>query len=274
MNTPAVSPIGGRLCQRKVSGGHLWVGALHLPDDFVPEEGVAYAMTRQGDELLISPEKLSGPLDGMRSSYGIGDLLTSPIWHKTVDPDTLSARFMSGLPEDNIWVVYGPSTHQLDPDVPSHVWADVSPTGRVRAIEPPFDAAGMAVGQILNNKAVWPGKQGQMYTFPSISSATRERYATLHSLLAQVGREPGRREEVQQAIRANPHLEWLGVGSIDQDYCKFLAALDDLGHMELDRPRTQAEHEIHQDAARRAIAISMGLDDEPAPSTSRRRLGP
>lgn len=261
-------PIGGRICQRSVVGGHVWVGVLHLPDNFTPTEGVAYAISQRNGRLFINTEPASQPLDSYQEWHGIKNLLESPIWPKSMDAQTLPVRFIGAFPDDNVWGLYGASHYALDDQTPSHVWCDVSPSGRIEPIEAPFDAAGQAISQLLTSHAVWPAKSAELYTIPQLSTAVRPHFYTYHKLLAEAGRNPELMKGLRDKIASDPNLRNISMGSIDPLYCEYLAELDDCGQLKIDAPQHIDQLRSKEDAV---LSLVKSLENPSRPS---RRNGP
>lgn len=263
-----VQPQGGRLVRRAVSDGSAWAGVLHLPLDFVPEEGRAYACQITPAGLALSPIPVSGPLTEQEITYGAGDLLTRPIWPRPAVPEAMSVRFLSAFPESNVWTVFGPSPVQVESQAASHVWFDIGPTGQLTEIEAPYDAQGEGFGQLLTNHAVWPGRKGELYSVPQIHSATRPHYLAYHQLLAQAGRDPDISDTLEDTIARHPVFRHFSVGQIDRMFCAFLAQMEDEGLLEIDRP--YSGQEIKERERNTLRVLERSLDRDPPV----RRAGP
>lgn len=261
-------PIGGRICQRSVVGGHIWVGVLHLPDNFTPAEGVAYAISQRDGRLFINTEAASKPLDQDQEWHGIKSLLESPIWPKSMDAQTLPVRFIGAFPDDNVWGLYGASHYALDDETPGHVWCDVSPSGRIEPIEAPFEAGGEAISQLLTSHAVWPAKSSELYTIPQLQTSVRPHFHTYHKLLAEAGRNPELMNGLRDKIASDPNLRNISIGPVDPVYCQYLAELDAAGQLHIDAPEHVNDRRSKENAAHTLVN---SLINPPLPS---RRSGP
>jgi hypothetical protein len=260
-------PVGGRLCQRNLSHGHVWVGVLHLPEDFVPVEGVAYALFQNEDQLVLVREPASGPLKHEHLSYGVGNLLTSQIWNETLDSNALVVRFLQAFPEDNVWGVYGASQFNLD-DAPTHTWCDVSAKGKLSEIDPPMEARGEGIGSLLSAHPVWPNKQGELYTLSQLQTPYRAHFHTYHKMLIKAAGDDEYRKNLRKTLAQDPDLCHLN-GSIDEQFCEYLVALDKRGLVQPDAPQSAADFEKRQQASKEIIRTVMFAEDvEDAPEAA------
>lgn len=255
-----VKPQGGRLVRRAVSGGSAWAGVLHLPQEFVPEEGRAYGclITPQGLSLAATPA--SGPLDEQQLAYGAGDLLTQPIWPRPAVPEAISVRFLAAFPETNVWTVFGPSPVQMDRQAPSHTWFDVDTTGQLSQIQAPFDADGDGFGQLLTNHAVWPNRDGALYSVPQNHSAIRPHYLAYHQLLAQAARNPDVSDTLEETVAKHPVFRQFSICRIDRMFCSFLAQMEDERLLEVDRPYSAQEIKNRETNTLHILARSLDRD--------------
>lgn len=257
-----VMPNGGRICQRAVAGGHLWIGALHLPDDFTPTEGVAYLAVQREGRLLLLRREVSEPLSPQHQVENIGGLLQAPIWNKTMDSDALCVRFIEAFPGENVWGVYGASHYAPPEGSPSHLWADISPRGEIKPIEAPFDAQGYAVGQMLSTQPVWPRRNGDLYTIPQIQSGYRQDQYDYHQLLLKAARDPEVMEELPSFVRQNPKF-WSMSTSVDPLFTQYLDHLDREGMVQIDAPHSAAEVARKEAMSAAIMKALMDIDDTP-----------
>lgn len=266
-----VLPVGGRLCQRKLSHGYAWVGVLHLPDDFVPVEGVAYVLVQNEDQLILVRAPASEPLEHEYLSYGVGDLLTSEIWNKTLDSNALVVRFLQEFPEDNVWGLYGASPFTLDDDAPSHTWCQVSNRGRLSEIDPPIDARGEGIGSLLSSHAIWPNKNGELYTLSQLQTPYRAHFYTYHQMLVRAAGDDEYRKGLRKTLAEDPDLCHLNSG-IDKDFCKYLVKLNEKGLMLPDAPQSAATYQARNKVSTQIVREILGkTNDEPeeAPASTR-----
>jgi hypothetical protein len=264
-----VLPEGGLLCHRCVSGGQAWVGVFHLPPEFVPVEGVLYGMRLGKDQVTLSPQPLGHPLDEYDQFCGIGDLMRRPIWAGTPDPTELTVRFLSALPQENTWSVYGISRHPLPDDAPNHSWFAVHAQGRLAFQDAPFDATGEAVGSLLSSYPVWPSRTGTLYSFPQLQSSLRPHYHEYHQLLAQAARDPAVDATLENTIASNPQFRQLSLGRVDREYCQYLAKLQDAGLLAPPAPRTQQELDAEHAVLRDLMSPAQTSPSPPSSSRSR-----
>ena len=265
-----ISPQGGRLLRRSVSGGAAWAGILHLPSEFVPEEGRAYGCLMAPSGILLDPDPVTPALPKHMESHGAGDLLTSNIWPRPAVPKALSVRFIQAFPEVNSWTVVAPSPYPVNPGQPDHAWFDVSKDGQVCPIDPPFNAAGEGFGNLLARHAVWPDRQGVLHTLPQLMSATRAPYFNYHKLLVQAARDPEVMADLAVRIRKNPAFQNFAFSPPEPMFCDFLSRMEERGLLDMDRPYTAVEYQCRQDVIREVFRESKAAQDT-APSRFRPR---
>lgn len=233
-------PPSGRLCYRSLPDGDVVVGILRMPPEFVPLEGVMYILMTTPAGLAIIPKALDGGIGKHMESLGAGDLLREPIWAKTLSSEARPVRFLQAFPEENAWTVFGPSHHVPPLGTPSHRWVDIH-DGVATPIDPPIDATGFALSQILTMAPVWPNATGVLHTLPQLPVAWREHYHRYSKLLAASARDPALSEALEETVAADPYFCQFTLGSIDRGYCLYLARLEDRGLLDVDRPRSAAE---------------------------------
>lgn len=265
-----VVPIGGRLCQRALKDGYIWVGVMHLPEDFVPVEGSVYALVQNEHRLVLVREPAAGGIPPDYQSYGVGDLLTQRIWNKTLDSNALTVRFLGAFPEDNVWGVYGASPYHLEPDAPSHTWCDIDNRGWLKTIEAPFDAFGEGIGSLLSAHPVWPDKSGALHTLSQLQTPYRAHFHTYHKMLVKAASDDAYREALPGLLAKNPLLRNLQIGRIDKDFCEYLAKLDQRGLLVADAPQSAEVYAHRNQVSSQIMRELMDLDE----MTHTRRMRP
>lgn len=266
-----IAPDSGRLAVRSFSSGaSAVVGVLHLPQQFVPQEGASYLMWLSENGIALEPHKVGEPLPDMYACSGINATLTGNFWHKTNQPGTLTVRFTAAFPEENGWTVYGAANQPLfGPErfsTTGHVWCDVK-GGRVDQIDAPIRDTGMTAGQLVRDYVVWPNRQGVLHTLPDIESGWRQAYVDHAMLQARFGAGEITRSEMTDLVRADPKLFEIRSLSVDEHYCKYLARLREAGGIEIARPLTAEENQ--EKGLRAAKLVRLMVDEEELPASVR-----
>lgn len=231
-------PTGGQLCFRRLPEGEALVGILAFGNDFTPEEDRTYLLVEHALGFGVVPlDGETATLGGDEGYLGVGDMMQAPIWPKTTDPAARTVRFLQAFPEQNRWTVFGVSCHAAK-DGPDHRWVKVSHQGQAQEIEPPFNANGSAMGQLLTMHAVWPDDTGVPHTLPQMPARYREHYHRYHQLLAASTRDEALDACLEKTIAQDPQLRHMWIGRMDRDYCRYLAALEDRGLLTVDAPQT------------------------------------
>lgn len=253
-----ISPEGGRLCKRARRDGSALVGIMHLPACFVPVEGASYALQESPHGLMLHTKVVRDSIPEHMQSYGVGALLTSNIWNKTQSADVMIVRFISAMPENNTWTVFGASNHPEAKDQTGHSWFDINASGQMISIEPPFEAMGEGIGQLLSSYPVWPDRRGDMHTVPQIQTRWRAHYLDFHKLLVEAARNPDVDATLEATIGANPNFREIQLGRVDREFCQYLSKLDERGLMILDGVKTAEYHEEQSRAAGEIIDEILG----------------
>ena len=223
-----ITPIAGRFVARPVSAGHVVLaGVLRWPTAFVPREGALYIAQWTDEGLQLHPTPALAELDREFRSHDLASLLTAPVWPRTRDARVFGMRFVSAFPELNQWT-FAAVTGALDvaADDTAHAWYDVD-GARCVPIAAPVDARGEAIRGLLQGRAIWPGPDGMRWTVPTMPAWHRPVYARYHRVLAQVGRGTCTPADAHAAVRRDPEMFELCAGRIDEDFCRYLAQLDE-----------------------------------------------
>lgn len=280
-----MSPVlSGRLCFRELQCGVAAVGVVTLAPGFPANETDCFLLVRPaGGSWALMP--LEGaqrqPLGVMEQSWGLGNLFTSRVWPTPTQAQALPVRLVQAFPDTNTWTVaavspFGFSEIQAAAELPSspagdHHWFDVR-NGAAEALDAPFDARGMAMGQLLNQQPVWPNAEGQFHTVPTLASDWCQHFYRYHQRLIEGARNGETHEQVQQALRNDPHLQWCASSVADPVFVSYLEALDSMGALEVERPRTVAENQARYALVEKAMAKVFGLEEddlEPATRSSK-----
>lgn len=274
-----MSPLlSGRLCFRELQSGVAAVGVVTLAPDFPANETDCFLLVRPpaGPWALMGLEgSQRHPLEPMKQSWGLGNLFTSQVWPTPTQAQALPVRLVQAFPDTHTWTVAAVSPFsfpdiQAAADLPptsgqDHHWFDVR-NGVVEALEAPFDARGMAMGQLLNQQPVWPNAQGQFHTVPTLASDWCQHFHRYHKRLIEGARNGESQEQTQQALRSDPHLQWCTSTAADPMFVSYLEALDSLGALEVERPRTVEENQARYALVEKAMSKAFGLDsDDPEP---------
>lgn len=240
-----IVPDSGRLAVRNFSSGaSAVVGILHLPPEFIPEEGASYLMYLSDRGVALEPDQVGKPLPAEYAGNSINNTLVGNFWHKTSVPGTLTVRFTSAFPDENGWTVYGAANQVLFPaerySSTGHVWCNVR-AGNVSQIEAPACDTGITAGQLVRDNVVWPNRAGVLYSLPDIDSAWRQPFLDYALVQARYGAGEISRDEMTSLVRADPKLFQVRSGMPDEQYCKYLALLREAGGIELMRPLTAEE---------------------------------
>lgn len=265
----------GRLCVRNVGRGeYAIVGCLTFPPTFRPTECAQYLALDTGEGLSVSAHRIdSAPLDQELDGAGVAHLLQAPIWRETALVGAFTFRLYEAFPDDNIWTLFGVSRQaplRAVSPASAHSWFDMEP-GRIRAFEAPW--AGQEVGEgiasLLDRLPVWPGPHDEHYTLPAMESSYRHHFARYADLMAQLGAGEIDHEGLIEAVRADPHIFHIRHGSIQEDYCRYLAVLRALGGIEATRPYTQREIAKKNQLVGQALQISLLPEEQRVVELSR-----
>lgn len=254
-----IAPNSGRILVRHPAEGSVLVGVLHFPEHVAIVEGAAYALVFDGTHIYLHPHQVGETLRTDEFGWAMSDWLSGRCWFRAPDPTTITVRFITAFPESNGWAVCGVSTNRLPAsplDDGGHGWWDVA-AGRATPIAPLCQGRGMAVAQFLTTVAVWPNAAGQLHTVSQVLSDVRPPLLSYHQLLARVGRGEVTVAQARQVIRDTPALFAVGAGSVDEDYCRFLAMLEQHAGLRLDDPMTAAERSVRDGLSARAYAAAI-----------------
>lgn len=236
-----IKPLSGRLLVRQLRDGAAIIGVLRFGPDFVPVETALYPACWVDGQIRIGDQVVQGPVEGEERYASACSWLQQPMWCRSTDPSQFTVRFVQSFPAANQWTVVAlaPGDLGLTCDDSGHAWADIV-AGTTWPIAPPAPARGEALGGLLG-EPVWP-LEGQLYTTPKLPSWQRPYFVRHHDLLARVGRDEMTIEEAKAVIRQDPELFNLVAGSIDMDYCRFLAAHPHAATLETFGPITAGAH--------------------------------
>ncbi|SFF32939.1 hypothetical protein [Paracidovorax wautersii] len=254
----------GRLCVRKVSGGVIFVGVLHYPSGFRPEEGTGYPLVVAGDQVTALPYALGRLPDGQESG-SLGDWASQSIWAEPASAGgekIVLARHCAAF--ENGWSAVGvarsdpfaPGLDVADPfaDGP-HYWIDIN-EGRVCLIHPPVPQSrikGSALVQLCA-QPVWPGPTGELFTLPTLTSRTRSLMEVSTKLGDMVIDGTMDQEHADKIMREVPGLYGLGGSHGDQDYLAFRKAISPYKFQRARDPMSAAECARSEGFMRLAVA--------------------
>ena len=262
MNTPSsVAPISGRLCKRKLDAGQALVGVLTLDKMFTPVPGVAYLMFEYDGGIGLATEPLDKGLDKYHQHSGIASLMIDKIWHRTTHPAGIVVRFLEAFPDENIWTVYGVSSHKAPNDQPTHAWLEVK-GDKTNKIPPPYDARGDSIDQMLNSHAIWPGPSGKLYSLPTITPLLRQTLFDYHKLLAMAARDERVNDTLEAIIRSDPRFCELNASEVNREFCEYIRQKDDAGLLAIDKPHTEEELQAHHEFTNSVVRELMSAEDE------------
>lgn len=243
-------PSTGRICIRTTSSGRCLVGVLHLNPGVIVEEGPTYALSLDPKAAWLSSLDNPVVLSEQQKSWGVGDVMTRPVWNTFSDDNVWSIRCLEAFPDSNIWTVYG--VHPKSFGGPTHAWLDIN-NGVTTPIAPPLDAAGMGIGQILTQDAVWPGPNGVLHSVPQIHAPWRTHMHHYHQLLSSSVTNPKVRKMLSKIIASDIHFRELSISQPDPEFCRFLANLESLGGLVMDTPKTKEQLERQHALAAQCI---------------------
>ena len=256
------NPNAGRFLVRYPVEGAAIVGIAFFPQSFRIVEGAAYLMSLRDGHMGVYDQPLDDGIPAEHVAAGASNLLTSHVWYRTGHTLMTTVRFLEAFPEENGWVVVSASDVALplgQQDEAGHAWFDLGGAGELHQVAAPAEARGAAMGQMLTQFPVWPGPGGHCYSLPQIESTWRADFLRNAKLCAQVGRGeldiPGYRAQV----RSDKRLLWLVAFDPDREYCRYLAALEAAGGLELDGPRTAQAHEDRERMSQRVLATAFEL---------------
>lgn len=253
-----IAPISGRLVVRHLAEGTVLVGLLQLPAGIAIVEGAAYALRLTADSVQLSPAPVGPALDVEQHGWAMSDWLLGRAWFRTYDPEFLVVRFVQAFPDINAWAVCGVSAWPLDAlsrDAAGHGWWEVG-EGALRALTPPCDARGMAMGQLLTQCPVWPGPAGELHALSQVLSPWRPVLLRFHQLLVRAGRGEMTLAQAREQVRVDPELWQVGAGALDPGFCAYLVQLNARGGLQLDGPRTADTFWAHEQIAGELVAAS------------------
>lgn len=251
MSVKSVQPSSGRILTTAVKEGFAIVGSLSLPPGFTPQEGHVYMMIRRDDTLSIYTDPVETNINNDLALSNIDGQLANKVWPRPAGSDEVPVRFLSAFPDENIWSVYGvsPFQSQITHD---QAWENLE-DGRLCEISPPVECRGMSLGQVLSEKAAWPGREGQLYALPQTTSFWREKYRQYHRILIDGARSGSHPRQIKARVKTDPVLRVLADKPIDLAYCRFLSQLDLWGELVEDQPARHAEIVHRQQMAQAAI---------------------
>lgn len=228
-------PTSGRIVMRATGEGTLYLGVLHFPSNFAPQEGAAYLLVVETQTISVATRPLDDGLEPQYRSSPLAMLTCSPVWFRTTTPSACTIRFTRAFETGNGWSFVGVSCHSQMPlglaDADHHAWYDLT-DGQCLRIGAPASAAGQAWSSLLRDSPIWPDQTGQLYSVPALPSPFREPMHRLHKLLAAFGRSELTKVECEVAIAADDKLQEIaGFKPFDIDYARFLAALDAEGQL-------------------------------------------
>ena len=225
-----IAPLQGRFLVRRLGDGHtILAGTLRLPVAMAIQEGALYIAQWSEAGLSLLPTPAMDALEEEHRALDLNGWLRAPLWPRTRDPRVFGIRFVEAFPGANQWS-FAAVTGDINvaTDAAGHAWLDVA-EGACTPIKAPVDARGESIAGLLNGHAVWPGPDGAMWTSSTLPSWQRPIYARYHRLLVDVGRGVRSIEDVRACVRRDADLATLCSGSIDPDFCDYLAALGEEG---------------------------------------------
>lgn len=282
-----MSPLlSGRLCFRELQSGVAAVGVVTLAPDFPANETDCFLLVRPpaGPWALMDLEgSQRHPLEPMKQSWGLGNLFTSQVWPTPTQAQALPVRLVQAFPDTNTWTVaavspFGFSEIQAAAELPSspagdHHWFDVR-NGVAEVLDAPFDARGMAMGQLLNQQPVWPNAEGQFHTVPTLASDWCQHFYRYHQRLIEGARNGESQDQLRTFFSQDPHLQWCYSSVQDPVFVSYLEALDSMGALEVERPRTVAENQARYALVDKAMSKVFDLEDEAEPPPTGRSARP
>lgn len=269
--SPFVSVRIPLMCQRALDQNHAMVGLAAFGPEFSPEEGAAYLLDMRDGQPMLYLTPVRGAEDVLDPDYamGAGDMLQAPIWPGTTHPDIRVVRFLQAFPEQNRWTMLSASNHPLTPPGVSHVWQRTDAHGRLERVEPPFEANGLAISQILTNHPVWPDANGVGHTLPALMSSDRAAFLRYQEHVAEAAGQPAALKALRTTFRSDPTLFRVQSGEIDPRYADYLRLLKEHDLLDLNRPYTA------EDLAGRADLVKQVMTPRPeTESTSTPRRSP
>lgn len=247
-----ISPRAGRIMSRNVQEGSALVGVVHLPEDFTPVEGYVYVMGRRDGKLILGKNEISRDTADHLALANVDGQLGNKIWPTPLDPADIPVRFIPAFPKENIWTIYGASK-QHRPDVDDTKWEDIQ-DGLTSVIPFPVETKGQTMGQVLAERAAWPGPEGQLYSVPQTTSLWRRRYFDYHRILIEGARKGLPAREITARVKIHKNLAPLADKTIDPMYCQFLSRLEMAGMDLEDRPARYSELVKRQQASYMVMA--------------------
>lgn len=248
-----IVPVSGRILLRQLRDGFMIAGALRFGLDFVPVETSLYPACLVEGQLRIGSQSIDGPLGG-HDRYGSAcNWLGQPIWRRTTDARQFTVRFVEAFPDANQWTVVAVGCGRIDvpTDTAGHAWMDIA-DGAATLIEAPMDARGEAMGGVLASP-VWPARNRELYTTPNLPSWQRPCFVRHHELLARVGRGEITGTQARAEIAGDDEMFNLHAGSIDTDFCRFLAAQPQASTVEDFGPRSAEQIRIVEERSRTIV---------------------
>lgn len=263
--TEYYQPGTGRIAIRSIDERHCAiVGIVHLPHEFQIQEGAAYLGSFLNGQCAFGPRLLDSGIPEYLSGQGISVLLCERCWYPTPIQGTAAVRFLQAFPESNGWIVFGVSEQPLvkheQLSNTGHAWFDIH-NGTLKQIDAPAPDSGFTCGQLLTMQTVWPDVNGTLYSLPEMESAWREVYYQLSLLHAELGAGNISKSEFFERVNADQRLERIASRQIDMEFCKYLAHLNALGGLHIQRPLTAADQEKREELAGKALEMALGLTD-------------
>ncbi len=251
-------PIRGRYISRLLRGGTILAGVVHFEPDVRIREGAARLLVLRDDVFALGAHDLDDgvPEGAGYEGAGLGQLASCAVWQRQGGIGMFTVRFVSAFPESNGWsfVAVSPfpfETRQMD--AAGHAWWDAH-GGEVVPCVAPIDARGKAIGQLLTDHPIWPDAGGAPHSVPQLETRWREPMLEVQRLCSRVGRGELSPADCSALLRERPELKACAPGSIDLDYCRFLATVERDYGLELIASRTAEAHAL------RAAQLSQALD--------------
>lgn len=245
---------------RNPSEGLLCLGVLSFGSDFTPIEGAAYYLVSVDGAWLVIAEPIDSGLDAMHESAGLSALAKASVWYRTPYSGCLCARFVLGGENGNTWTFLAAAQEKINlfENGEGHAWFDVS-QGEAARIEPPIDATGLALGQILNDHAVWPDVDGVLFAMPQTHSKWREPQYRLSKLRAALGSGAIDSATYRARIDACSTLRELHpFGMPDMDFCRTLASIDAADGIAIEKPLSGAQLAMRHHRMQSALQEVLG----------------